>query len=75
MKTPLEIFADELDMPVDHIREAAQAIRQERMRDRLPEKVRIIRSGNTAITPEGKIVERGMPESTPYETSERIRKP
>jgi len=37
---------------------------------RLLEKVRIIRSGNTAILPTGEIVERGTPGSTNYNSNQ-----
>lgn len=70
MNTPLKRLADFVGMPEDHIREAAQAIRHEKMKERLLEKVRIIRSRNTAITPSGEIVERGTPGSVNYESGE-----
>lgn len=69
--TALERLAHILEMPAEHVREAAEQIRTNRMKERLMEKVRIIRSGNTAITPTGEIVERGTPGSMSYTTPDR----
>lgn len=69
-RTKLEILADELGMPADHVREAAEAIRQKRMKERLLAKVQLIRDRNTAILPTGEIVERGTPGAMNYGSSE-----
>jgi hypothetical protein len=69
--TTLERLANILDMPAGHVREAAEQIRTNQMKERLMEKVRVIRSGNTAITPTGEIVDRDeRPDAMPYETNE-----
>jgi hypothetical protein len=69
----LERLADFLEMPADHVREAAEAIRQER-KDKLVAslmgKVNLIRERNTAILPTGEIVARGTPGAMNYESPE-----
>ena len=65
----LEFLAQELDMPVEHIREAARNIARKRMETKhadLMEKVRLIREKNTAILPTGEIVARGTPGAMDY---------
>lgn len=66
-KTKLEILAEELEMPADHVREAAEAIRQDRMKKNLLAKVQLIRDRNSAILPTGEIVEKGTPGAMDYE--------
>lgn len=69
MKTKLEIFAELIEMTVEHLREAADNIRRERMKNNLLAKVQLIRDRNTAILPTGEIVPRGTPGAIPYETT------
>jgi hypothetical protein len=68
MKTALERLADVLEMPADELREAAQNMRDERKKIALLEKLKIIREGNTAITPNGEIVPRGTTGAMDYPT-------
>jgi len=58
-------------MPVDHVREAAEAIRDERkakLVSALMQKVNLTRDRNTAILPTGEIVARGTPRAIPYDS-------
>lgn len=69
----LERLANSLEMPVDHVREAAEAISQERndkLVASLMSKVALIRERNTAIMPTGEIVARGTPGAMNYESPE-----
>jgi hypothetical protein len=69
-KSRIEILADVLEMPADHVREAAEAIRQERMKKNLLAKVQLIRDRNTAILPTGEIVARGTDGAMDYDSPE-----
>lgn len=64
----LERLADILEMPADHVREAAEEIRRKRNIETLMAKVQLIRERNTAILPTGEIVARGTPGAMDYES-------
>lgn len=65
----VEVLAKELDMLPDEIREAVGNLKAEKSK-RLREKIKIITSGNAAITPTGEIVDRRTnPDAMPYESS------
>ena len=68
MKTALEILAEVIEMPAEELRLAAQNIRDERKKIALLEKLKIIREGNTSITPNGEIVPRGTAGAMDYPT-------
>lgn len=61
-------LASIVEMPTDHIREAGDQMKTERMKRRLLEKVNLIRAGNTAILPTGEIVARGTTGSMDYDS-------
>lgn len=67
--TPLEALAEVVEIPVDELKQIARRIATERKFSGLMEKVRLIRSGNTAILPTGEIVPRSTPGAMPYETN------
>lgn len=62
----IDRLAKFVGMPVDHVRGAIENIRRERMKNRLMEKVRLIREGRSAILPSGEIVEQGTPGAMQY---------
>lgn len=67
---PIDHLANILGMDVQTIRNAAIAIREARKTEAFLEKIRIIRSGNTAITQSGEIVDRSeRPDAMPYNSS------
>jgi len=66
----LEKLASLLEMPAEHVREAAENIGRERKHAALLAKIHLIRERNTAILPTGEIVARGTPGSMIYESPE-----